>query len=489
MVNHVYNNWWKYAAAADTVLRGYNFYSRNRKNLKRGALIAGAALIGKKVMSSRERGRSIVARARRSRSQVSAMETSRAPTTRSISVPARALARNATGRWTVSKRRRIMVKRAPKRGRFGGNVGKYGRKKSYRAKKLKVKKMKSLYRDCYYKGAVVHQEWGAITSNDYCVAFGHTTPLGALRQAFWMALVKKVVDRLGVQPIDPNASTFGVATNDTIVVNWRNQSGPRDAIVPTSILLSANQSLLSIANAVRTTMNAVGVAGNDELILESIVYNPVGDSDSTRIQINLQGAKVRFYYEGELKFQNRTSDGINNTEADDLVAQHVVGKYYSGYKNYAQLRSRSGATSNASAGFCGNFNGSLTPDSAFGGNDFREPLPQICIMGSSSGGMRMQPGEVRVSKISYKKETDLTKFTDQIAVRFDNGQASAEGRFNCYFGNYKFYMLEKEIETAVTPLTPVTMGCEWQYKVGVVIDVSRNTFMQRIVYNSDTISA
>lgn len=472
--------------AGYTGYKTYRFYKKNKQSLKRGAILAGAALAVKRMSS--QRGRSVQTR-RRTRSQAS-MEISRPPSTRSRSV-AVGRAANATGRWAVS--RRLIVKRAPKRGRYAGGTGKFRRKKSYRAKKIKAKKMNSLYRDCFYKGAVIHQEFGAIATDSYCVSFGHTTPLAALRQAFWMAIIKKLMDRLMLQTLNPADPTNGIAAGDTIIVKWRNEAGPSGnppvgpVLTDATLTCNAGESLLSMAERLRIIMNDVGVAGNDELMIDSIEFNPAGaGTDSTRVLINLQGAKVRFYYEGELKFQNRTSDGATNTEADDLVAQHVVGKVFYGNKNYAQLRSRSAGAVN-SAGFCGNFNGTLLPSAIYGGNDFREPLPTLSILGSQGKGMRMQPAELRVSKITYKKETGFLQFVKEIGVRYDAGQASAQGNFKTYFGNYKYYMLEKEIETAATPLTPVTIGCEWQYKVGVVVDVSRNTFMQRVVYNSEII--
>jgi len=484
-VNSVVNNPWAYAAAADSLYRGYNFYQRNKKYLKRGAKVAAGVYLGNKLKgmmtrSSRKRVRLLqpMSKVR----VVDRVQPKRRTFSTQTSSSARANAR-ATGRWKVQKFTRPARKFRGGGGKYGGPFG-GGRRKRYRLKKLKMMKMKSVYRDCFFKGGVVHQEYGALVVNDYCCAVGHTTPIGALRLAFWIALVKKVIDKLGVQSINPAEPTFGVTAGDIISVAWRNESGPNNAPVSTSITCNDNESIQSMATRLSGVCNAAGVAANDEIMLDWITYEPQGLSDSTRVQINLEGADVRFYYTGELKIQNRTQDSATNTEADDLVAQHVVGKSYSGYKNYAELSSRN---VNGNAGFCGEYNGSLLPNSSFGGNDFREPLPSLSIKGCSSAGIRMQPAELKISKISYKKGCGLLKFVREIAIRYDAGQATSTGNFKTYIGNYKFYMLEKEIEINSAPTTPVTIGCEWQYKVGVVIDVKRNTFMQRVVVNNSAI--
>lgn len=462
----------------------YRFVKKNKQSLKRGALIAGAAYLGSK-MVAKTRSKARIS----TYNKYSPMNKVRVvgrvqPRQRTFSTQTSGSARaRATGRWKVQPMTRPARKFRGGGGKFGGPFG-GGRRKRYRMKKLKMKKMKSVYRDCFFKGGVIHQEYGQLVTNDYCCAIGHTTPIGALRLAFWIALVKKVIDKLGIQSINPAEPTFGITAGDIVALGWRNESGPNNAPVSTGITCTDIESIQSMATRLSIEFNTAGVAANDEIMLESISYEPQGLSDSTRVQINLQGADVRFYYSGELKMQNRTQDSATNTEADDLVAQHVVGKSYSGYKNYAELSSRN---ANGNAGFCGNYNGSLLPTSANGGNDFREPLPSVSIKGCSSVGVRMQPAELKISKISYKKGCGMLKFVREVAIRYDAGQATAAGNFKTYFGNYKFYMLEKEIEINSAPTTPVTIGCEWQYKVGVVIDVKRNTFMQRVVVNNSAI--
>lgn len=381
------------------------------------------------------------------------------------------------------------------------NVSRGGRKRRRfmnRTRKPKVirsrfkRSRKSVTKSAPYKGVESRYESGGILTDDYCVTIGHSTGLSQLRRTFFTAIVKKLLVKMGLNTPSCQLGNQALTLNDVFYIYFsQTDSSLANPISNVSYVCAGNDTLNQIADGFISSFMDTPIAGTYRKIrLEYAYFYPNGAGDLTACRVSLRDTMVRWYSTSVLKMQNRTSDGINNTESDDLVAQHVVGKSYFGNGNglFPKATSELGAAAefnlallaNPSTGLIGQSN-----LSTLNSPNLKEPQEKSFFMNvSGCHGIQIQPGHVKRSYLKSEYAQNINDFIDVI-LTYDNSQAvKANAQRNPIHWNkckYRAFMIEKEIETeAGAPLNPVTISYEIDNTVGVVLETKMNTYTNRL---------
>lgn len=402
---------------------------------------------------------------------------------------------NATGKWNV--RRVRYVPRRMKIRSYGKKNKNYSR--SRYSKKYSKKNAISLRKDCYTKGSSSRLETGGIMTDPNCVTIGHTVPFQLVRRTFFMALIKKILDKVGVSMENPEAGIPVLTIGDAIYIYYRTSSSVT-AGAPLEFhytCLAGAESLATITTGLIAAYETAAIAGTyEDLQLERIFFYSNGVGDLASMQLSLVHCNVGFYFDSTLKLQNRTSDGIGNTQADDLVAQHVTGKSYYGYGNCSQSRIRNAVVGSLQQDLIGNAVGLMGATNWSTNANFdqwKEPLPKNHFQNVlTSHGLEFNPGQLKKSHLRYHCNMPINEFFKFIVRRWDRGVGAAQNLqpFIIKKGKFRFFMLEKEIETIgsdMSPATPVTIGYEVNHNVGVCVYPRNQTFLTREQFIERTI--
>lgn len=414
---------------------------------------------------------------------------SRGRSTRSVAAgPGSASMRSVASQ--TNSGRRIRYVPYPRKKRRNGGYGK-GRKRRRRLRKNKMYiTPKDVIKRCYLHGATIRHEGGSVINDNFCVTIGHTVPVQQVRRAFFMSMIKRLLDKAGITMESPETVINLVGVGDQIYLYYRYApvlSNP--TLLNISITFAASESIATLTNKLIAVYETAGIAGNNQYMqLESLLFlaaNPANDLASVRI--SLIGATASFYHSSEMKLQNRTSNGVTNTQSDDLVAQYVTGKSYYGYGNYCQSRTRGATPGSVQLSVIGNYIGVMGSSNFSTQNpddQMKEPMPKNHFVNAiSSNNVRFGPGELKRSKLFYKCTMPISEFLQYIVRSWDlvNGVFQNLTEFPQKKGKFRFFQLEKEIETIynASPATPVSIAIETNNTVGVVITPHNNTFMSR----------
>lgn len=360
------------------------------------------------------------------------------------------------------------------------------RKKSLRIRrKRRVKRSKvfgNLIKDCYNKGAVCRQEHGGLYEDPFCIILGHSVPSRLVRRAFFMSVIKKTLDKAGITMESPETAINLVTAGDIFYMYYRTVPQTSNAIGVISWTMTGGASLSLITTKMVEAYQASAAYTYENVQWENALFYANGSNDLASVRVSLIGATCAYYFDSCLKIQNRTQDSPTNTQADDLVAQHIEGKSYFGRGNYVQNRARLADGSATQEGIVGDENGLIFTSSVANPDDqLKEPAPKSqfknCV---STHSVHFNPGEVKKSFLRYKIELPINEFFKLLVRCYQNPLV-----FNQYQivkqAKFRFFMLEKQIETVynTSPATPVK--CSWQTDctVGCVIYPKNNTYLSR----------
>jgi len=460
--------------AAYLAYKGYNFY-RKRRYLKHSAPVLAASAMAPYNFQSNTPPRT-------PRKRKAPMMDSRKSASRRLSYPNR----SSVGVGTSN----VATQTAPMRVRRS----RYVRVGSIRTRKNRRMRIRRKYRkpglytvpkrflkDCYNSGCNIKHERGGFSSDPFCVILGHTLPFAQLRRAFFMAILKKLFDKAGLSMESPETGMNLISAGDQVFLYYRTNARPENTpLLQISITLDAADSLSTVTNKVITLWNATpGMKENEQLYWESALFFGAGPNDTTSCRISLIGAQAAYYMRSTMKVQNRTRDSVENTQADDLDAQYVVGKSYDGYGNYTQNRARSAQPNQLS--ICGDITGVISTSSIANTSDqLKEPVSAKQFTNvSSSASVKFNPGELKTSHIYYQCSLPLDEFYKELVRNYDLAAGSVAVPVKIKKSKFRFFMLEKQIETLynVSPATNVTVSWEVNSTIGCCIYPHKNTFM------------
>lgn len=366
--------------------------------------------------------------------------------------------------------------------------------RAYRKKKyIRQKKVRKLTKT---RGAEVRIVAGGVLQDSYCVTVGHSIPLQALRRAFLEAIVKLCLQRAGHNFIDPYSPCNVIKAGDSMVLYYRKNLSNANSSTPLFWLYNtvAGDTIANMATnllALMRTTFTTNQYNNVQLTYAEFIPTSGAAHTANTGRLDLQTASVCFFYDSTLKMQNRTADSATNTNALDLVAQHLIGKSYYGFGNgTASKVDVNGAGGDAKRDIIASQDKGLITVSAQGDTNegwWRPPPKTQFNEVISSHNVKFQPGEVKKSHLSYSKCFEMEDFMKlMIMGSYDYtvpDVGSSVNLDNCYVkhAKHRFFMLTKEIETVFNaqPATPVTVSYEVDQIVGVEIQTKGNTYMNR----------
>lgn len=410
----------------------------------------------------------------------------------------------STGNWGVSSAPSSLPRGGSSRpvagfGKRGGGrrYKKKNRKSKSKKRTIRKKSKVGVRKSAPYKGAVSRYESGGLYEDSWCCTIGHTTPLSQLRRVFFVSLVKMMMVKLGVNEPSLEVPQQAITAGDVFNVYYSTtQASTTTALSIFSHTCALNDSISTIAAGLLSNFETIISAGYNQFRMAYALFYPNGSGDLNTCRISLVGATVRWYNDSVMKLQNRTAEGSGNTEADDLVAQHVVGKCYYGNGNGPEPRvnnereavtygfSLIGKQTNGLIGIS-NMNTSLPR------SELKEPQnKQFFTHVTGSTAVKFGPGELKTSVLKYDGSYSMDLFVTMIST-YDQSQTLLADKIGAVKripkAKFKMFMLEKEIEiTAGTPVDKVQFAYQIDSTLGLVIDIKNKSWSARTNVIGDT---
>lgn len=373
-----------------------------------------------------------------------------------------------------------------------GRVTRKGKSKKRKYRRGKKNKF-TVRKAASFKGVTTRSEIGGTHTGSWCSIIGHSVPLYELRKSFFLALVKMLIVKVGINNTSLDKPIQGITAGDTIYVHYTPTQDSWIVPIPSfSYTCIANDNLLRMALKLLAQADLV-YQQYPQMQLHYAIFVAGGDVDLNTVRVSLKGCTVRWYADSVLKMQNRTALGASNDETVDLVAQHVEGKSYYGPANGPEPRVtgelNNGALDFKNISFLAD---QLTGVIGYSGMDSTNPQfelkePQTKSFFSkvtACGSVKFGPGELKKSHLKYDGSSGLTNFFSSVMSNSHTNPAdpSAEilERKRFAKANYRMFMLEKEIETDFsTPAFPVIIAYEVDHTIGMVIDIKSSSWTAR----------
>jgi len=320
---------------------------------------------------------------------------------------------------------------------IGGFIGGY----------TKTKKFHKKVTDKYFSNIIEAQ--GTI-SDANCVYIGHSTmpPDRALRnvayamfRALWANRGFYIQDFQGVLP-----------GNYRIIAQYRES--------PTGVVTDATVSdgvgTKSLDNHVNDFvvwyLNQVSTLGNKQIIVDTLVYTPytaagisTGNEISADVSIyNLHASSIHLISINNFKVQNRTKHLAGTTDEEETTTANdtapLVGMIYGGKSNGMWVKTNRGnnltslvaADSTGIIGYCPTTAGTLHSDL------WEPPAPSYFANCHKVGSIKLEPGEIKTSKLVSKYRSNISRFLMELAPVFN-------ASYNVAFrqGTYNILAMEK----------------------------------------------
>lgn len=356
------------------------------------------------------------------------------------------------------------------------------KRKIVRSKKKLTASM--IAKKCYTLGANSRMELGNTLSDPWCVNLGHTIPFQQMTRVFFMSLIKKLLNKVGIAGESPESILNLCSANDQVYIYYRHTVGETSTLSEFHANAPATITLANWTTALVTAFNATQL-NNPDIQFEYMMFYAGGAADLTSMRIPLTGSVVHFYFNSVMKLQNVTQNDATNTDASDLVAQRVTGKSYYGYGNTLSNRARTSA-SNLQQTICGDYNGimQITSNATAPVAFLKEPVPKSqFVEARSSANVHFQPGELKHSYLRYHASLKINDFVKQIVHGWDPTTVGTEHTAprkitKCKF---RYFMLEKEIETVTlaTPTFQVKVNFEVNHDCGCYVEEVRKNYLTR----------
>jgi len=279
-------------------------------------------------------------------------------------------------------RRPAMRKARTRRGRRGRRV----LKKTY----------KMAFRGLEYK-----KEGVQAIQDDNCVYIGHhSTPIDPFFRYTVYTIMKKLLNKKGIDLSDLNMlQGEQLKAGDTITFRYIQRPGLGPITITTNIAVGDTYLQLfdSMVNSLYSEMNN-GLLGYSSKILD-INYNTTDD----RVILVLVDASVSILTKSALKMQNRSVAVAADNEADDVNNVPLIGKIYGGSGNALIFRSTW-----ENPVIVGNDTTGQMVRAAGTVDQLKEPPQGYSFHNCNTvGKVRLQPGDIKTSVLTYKKTFKL----------------------------------------------------------------------------------
>jgi hypothetical protein len=235
----------------------------------------------------------------------------------------------------------------------------------------------------------------------------------------------------------------------------------------------------------------------------------LADNGATQIGIPLatihcNNVKFQFHVKSEITIQNRTlgdtADG-DQDDSDDVEAQPLVGKLYTGTKqwqNYVELQNQglSAGNQGAKSTVCHKETGIALFQSGGALTEYPDTMtkiPPAWMLGFKKGGkFTLNPGEVKKTSFVFNATISLTKLFQIYSHDLGNSSANTTS-FKSAFGFVQMLGLEKSVDVQRNSGSNVRVGyqldgvyaCALKYKKAVPSNPSMSVNINPVNYSTD----
>lgn len=302
------------------------------------------------------------------------------------------------------------------------------------------------------KGVEATIEYGKdVSSSNQVIWIGHASYCEEdLRFSLWRLVVKKLFAKLGqsVRDISDNLSVYNMTAGDIFQVNYQTTDGAVASVTYTVVAGSL------FDDVVNTFFSNAGLQG-ESVVLKSIVYvpsvNTVGTGqDPSPWRLDLEFAYVTVYCKSSMKIQNRTVNAVGGNE-DSVDNVPLYGRSYGGIGNGAlyAYKANAGMTKQLIAS---KSNGYIEGTAA---DNLKEPWHQMYFQYvTEKGKVHLDPGFIKTSVLSTYRRMSLNQLNRRLS------QIAAATKVRDPFGKFRFFGLERMIDTVAEGAASIAVGVE-----------------------------
>jgi len=285
------------------------------------------------------------------------------------------------------------------------------------------------------------------TPTDQIASIGHvSTPLSQVKYIMWSAVIKLLLKKAGYCPISTTESLPFLA-NDKIYMQWRRTEST--ALADDTLTLVGGESFETIISYY-TQFNKPWFDVSNQLSFNFIQFIPISISSQLNVmKVDMKNLRVKIESKSSFKFQNRTINTAGNDEADDVDNVPLYGMEYSGSgtgPQFAVLQQPSGLSFQANVA-----TGLITPVFT---NNYKNPVqPSMFQKVSKYGKVKLEPGEIKTSVLSYNKSNTFDYLHQQVNI-----DSQGSNQIRSTLGSFRLMILEKML--AATASGNIILACE-----------------------------
>lgn len=392
------------------------------------------------------------------------------------------IARRAVAKWRSTTNKRVTAR---KKAADAYKKSVYKTRGSYHGKFKKPKKGSNKKPESQFanKGIVRISEVIGTVSDPDCVYITHTAIDGyKLVEVAVQALVRKLFEKLGYRIANVDTILGHISISDAkdwqVELTTVNQKTGVETVNSTFVTTIAS-TVRTVAAAFitpfmlfssgSTTAPGVGAAGNDSRLSRFILYGQ--DFNITRqpvfeCELRLEDEIMCVYGVSDLKIQNRTLSANGSSDTNDIANNPLLGRSYI-FSNIPKMRDRTAFLLNSIPIANGV---QLVRATQIANTTFKEPpLPQLFTNCKKSGVVRLEPGDIKNSRCSFKKNMSFLTFLEKIKLQYGTG-----GEFLSYQSMFPSEMFALEDLINVNIAQNISCAYESNQTIGVYFKTRRS---------------
>jgi len=341
------------------------------------------------------------------------------------------------------------------------------------------------------KGVVYNSENGGVVNNTIGGTFkdviyiGHSTmPKQRVLEVAFAALLKHLFKKAGIK-----VKNWSEAVLEGANIPARLELQYKDSDFTT---ISTFAATIPVTQTFQQTVakfvdwyNAFTAITIPTVFLKLVYYHDIGTIGSSRLvayEIDMTSTKCHFESVSYLKIQNRTKNQDGSKDSDDIDNVPIYGRHFMMNGNGSTFRDYNTPAANSAPqlrtdSFFGVLNYNLTTDIDNGSTMWLEVPMKNQITGVKSyGPAHLDPGQVKTSKLVFKKTISFPKLMAMIRTKatsaFTGGSVNAAP---FYFGNTRIFAFEKMIKAVATDATnQMALAYEVNTDIGCYVQTYQN---------------
>lgn len=340
-------------------------------------------------------------------------------------------------------RRALFTKKGTRTGRYATTAG--------RSVAMSGKRKRKVYTDFDKYGSVKKVENGGVANDPQCQYLGHSTAAHEqLVPAALRAVLRELVCQAGINFVQWDED-FDFTVGDILFgVTWfasPEATSSTSGTVATAVSVTTpNQLVDSMYTFMKANLTETSPIIDRFNLFRTANTNPIGTVFAKQMQLVFSNSSW-------LKIQNRTLatatgvDPDNEEESTTVTNNPLVGKIYSGYHDGFLIDARVVTSGTFENMLCHTQTGVIDAAAANLPTSFKKPVGgQFLRSCSKAGHVKVMPGDIKISRISFSKEINCSAFFRDLCVEIDEA-STADVRLRTKFGVCEMVGLEKELDS------------------------------------------